>query len=144
MPKKVSFFILLALVAFALHFVWEWAHLPLYQGYEALGSGLPLVAYATLGDVMYTLFAVLLVALFKRRLLWPREARAGDYAGLAILGLLIALFVEYKGLYLHRWAYTAAMPLALGVGLSPLLQMTILLPLSVGLTALLARQLRIY
>jgi amino acid transporter len=91
---------------------------------------LPLVAFATLGDVAYALGAVLLAALFKRRYGWLADARASDYAGLAILGFCIALLVEYKALALHRWAYTSAMPLVLGVGLSPLLQMTILVPLS--------------
>lgn len=142
--KEVTSFALLAASAFVLHAVWEWLHLPLYAGYEALGTGPGLVFMATLGDVAYTLGAVLLVALLKRKLLWISSANAADYAGLAIVGFVVALLVEYKALALHRWAYTAAMPIVFGVGLSPLLQMTILLPLSVGITAALAKKLAIY
>jgi hypothetical protein len=43
--------------------------------------------------------------------------------------------VEYKGLMFHRWSYLPSMPIIpfLNVGASPVLQMTILLPLSLFL-----------
>ena len=133
---------LLTCVSFLLHLAWEWAHLPLYTGYEGVGGGTPIVLFATLGDVAYTLIAVLVVSLFKGRLEWLRHARPADYIGLGILGFGIALLVEYKALALHRWAYTAAMPIIFGVGLSPLLQMTLLLPFSVFIAQLLAARTR--
>jgi len=140
--KSITTFAVLAGVAFVLHFVWEMVHIPLYTGYEALGSGMSLTLLATLGDILYTLAAVLLVALFKQRLLWAHQPKPSDYVGLGVLGFCIALFVEYKALALHRWAYTAAMPLFAGVGLSPLLQMTLLLPLSVFGAQYILRKLR--
>lgn len=140
--KSAVPFVLLVAVAFILHFVWEMAHIPLYTGYEALGTGMSLTLLATAGDVLYTLAAVLLVALFKQNFKWIRAAKPSDYVGLGVLGFCIALFVEYKALALHRWAYTAAMPLFAGVGVSPLLQMTLLLPLSVFGAQYVLRKLR--
>ena len=128
--------LLLAIVSFLLHLGWESSHLSLYGGYEHLSSILPINIWASIGDVLYTLGAVLLVALLKGRLNWVREATYKDIASLAILGFFIAVFVEYKGLFLNRWHYLEAMPVipVLGVGLSPILQMIILLPISVFLT----------
>ena len=132
--QTVKTFFVLICVSALLHFVWETLHLPLYTGYGALSGGVPITVFATLGDVLYTVAAVLLVSLFKRKLEWLTAARGSDYMGLAVLGCGIAFLVEYKALALHRWAYTAAMPLIFGVGLSPLLQMTLLLPLCVFAT----------
>ena len=125
---------ILCLVSFGTQYVWELLHISLYTGYQQLGGGANITLYATLGDVLYTMAAVLLVALFKRQANWVPRALKTDYLGLALLGFCIALLVEYKALALHRWAYTAAMPLVLGVGVSPLLQMTLLLPFSVYIT----------
>ncbi len=131
-------FALLAAVAFVLHFVWERAHIGLYTGYEALEGFLPVYVFATLGDLMYTLLAVgLLMLFFGMRLL--QAPRVRQYALLAVMGLCVAIFVEVKAAMLGRWEYTSAMPLIHGLGLSPLIQMTVLLPLSVFIVARLER-----
>ncbi len=126
-------YLVLALIAAILHGTWEYLHLPLYRGYEALGTGWQIVAYATAGDIGYTLLIALVIAARKRDLSWIIGADRRDHATAAMLGFLVALFVEYKALYLHRWAYGAAMPIVpvLQVGLSPLAQMTILTPLAI-------------
>lgn len=127
----------LALVSAALHGGWEHAHVSLYTGYEALGWGMPIVVFATAGDVLYICGAVLVLSLVTHTSLLqvpvlPRYV----YGMLGLVGILIALFVEYKAFYLERWEYTEFMPIVplLGVGLSPLLQMSMLLPLSVYIT----------
>jgi hypothetical protein len=129
----------LAAISFLLHIAWERLHIVLYTGYEALEGVLPVFLLATLGDVMYTLLAATAFALVKRDLTWVRRAGMGDYAVLALLGFFIAIFVEYKAMLLGRWAYTDAMPLIYGFGLSPLLQMTVLLPLTVYITTVVLR-----
>ena len=132
-----TMYILLAFVAAALHFIWESLHIHLYTGYESLGGGIPITAYATAGDVIYTVAAVLAVAAFKRKLDWMRDATRANFASLAIIGFCIACFVEYKALVFDRWAYTWDMPIIplLNIGLSPMLQMAILLPMSVWLAS---------
>lgn len=132
--------VLIAMVAGAMHLVWESAHVSLYGGFEHL-TNLPIVFYATIGDIGYTIGAVLLLSLFRgnvRRLSMPSVK---DLAGLAVFGAMIALFVEYKALALGRWFYLDAMPIIplLDVGLTPILQMVILLPLSVWVAALIFR-----
>jgi hypothetical protein len=123
----------LAGVAFLLHALWEHTHLPLYQGYEGISGSLPVWLYATLGDVGYTLLIALLFAVAKRNIGWIRGARPFDFFLLACVGFLVALGVEYKAMLLARWVYTDAMPIVWDFGVSPLVQMALLLPLSIYL-----------
>lgn len=134
---------LLVLISGALHLVWENTHVGLYTGYDTLGGGLPITVWATIGDIHYTLAAFALASLFKHGIEWIRDIRWHDLLGLACLGFFIALYVEYKALALSRWAYLPEMPIVPGfeVGLSPVLQMMILLPLTVAIVALLERRL---
>ena len=123
-------YILLALLAFSCHLVWEKSHIPLYRGYESLGTGWRLALWATSGDVLYTLLIALVVATALKRLDWFVSPTARQLVCAALLGLLVALFVEYKALYLHKWVYGPEMPIIplIHVGLSPILQMTLLTP----------------
>jgi hypothetical protein len=132
--------ILLSVVAFVLHLFWESAHVSLYGGFEHITT-MPITFYASLGDVLYTLGAVLMIALFKGRADWFTELHWNDLTGLALVGFCIALFVEYKALAFDSWFYLDAMPIIpiFEVGLSPIVQMTILLPLSVWVASRLAR-----
>lgn len=130
-------YIILIIVTFLLHLIWENAHISLYGGYEALPFSDHITIFATVGDVAYTLFAVLLFALFKKNSNWFNETKSRDYILLAVLGFLISLFVEYKALILGKWFYLSAMPIIplLNVGLSPIVQMTILLPFTVYISS---------
>ena len=123
---------LIALASFLLHLAWESLHVQLYTGYEHWTRGVPVVLLATIGDVLYTLGAFALVSGFKGSFDWLRDATRQDYMMLVTLGFLMALFVEYKGLALQRWHYVPDMPLIpiLNVGLSPIVQMALLLPLT--------------
>jgi amino acid transporter len=138
------YYALLAVIAGVLHGAWEYLHLPLYTGYETLGSGWQLVAFATVGDIGYTFFITFALAFYRRRIDWLAHPCKNDYLLSAGLGCTVALFVEYKALFLHRWSYAAAMPIIplLHVGLSPILQMMLLTPLAIWLTrvALYARR----
>lgn len=120
----------LVLAAFLTNALWESIHLPLYTGYEHLGTGWRLILWATAGDVLYTCLIVGFVFLCSGK---NPSWRLSQYTALGIGGFVCALLVEYKAMALHKWAYTTMMPTFLHVGLSPLLQLTILVPLSVYL-----------
>lgn len=132
----------LLVISFALHFGWEWWHVGLYRSYGHWTLGFPVILLATIGDALYSLAAFALACSFKKSSAWVRDASFADYCALVALGFFIALFVEYKGLFLDRWEYTPDMPIIpiFGVGLSPVLQMTLLLPLSVWFVSLFDRR----
>lgn len=136
-----------AAVAGVLNFAWEWAHMGLYGGCNTETTGIFIMsAWATAGDIMYVVGAVLLASLFKRNISWIKSPHIYDIVGLASIGLGIALYVEYKALVFGTWFYLDAMPIIpwFEVGLSPVAQMTILLPLSVVVTALIWKYIQRY
>lgn len=133
MRKLIKFAAALVVASFTFNTVWEYLHLPLYTGYEHLGTGWPLILWATSGDVLYTLLIVGFV------FLCFTEDSPRRYVALGIGGFLCAMFIEHKALVLHKWAYTTEMPTLWGVGLSPLLQLTLLIPLSVYVAGRLTR-----
>lgn len=124
------------LIAAALHLAWEAAHYRLYSGYEHL-TRMPVYLWATMGDIAYAAATFFLLGLLRPENEWLAESATVDFAALALVGCLVALCVEYKALYLHRWQYRSAMPIIpfFGVGLSPIAQMTLILPLSAFLAA---------
>jgi hypothetical protein len=133
---------LCAILTLLFHGMWEHAHIVLYTGYGAMEGVLPVWLLATLGDLVYTLVIILIISAAKRGFGWIGNATTTDLFAAAVLGFLVALMVEYKGLYLGRWEYLLSMPIVpfLGVGLSPLLQMTLLTPLSLFLTRLITHR----
>ncbi len=130
-----------AVVGFVLHLLWERSHIGLYTAYEKMEGVLPVYLFATIGDIVYMLGAILLVGIIKGDTLWLLSARPTDFLVLIFFGFAIALFVEYKALALERWAYGPSMPMIswLHVGLTPILQMSILLPLSAWCTKLIGK-----
>lgn len=107
------FFATTVLAGFVLNEIWEMAQMPAYV--ETAGhpwtSTLGLCTRAAVGDVGIIL---------------------GIYATAAVLGLAYAALVEHAALTAGRWSYTERMPVGsvLGAGLWPLLQMTLLPPLT--------------
>lgn len=133
--KTASAYGVLVLVAIVLHLAWERTHVVLYTGYGDLGAPLPVWLYATAGDALYTLFGAGIAVLAGISPTASRAWSVSEYAFLASIGACIAACVEYKAQYLGLWSYTPAMPIIpfTSLGLSPLLQMTLLLPLSLFL-----------
>ena len=131
------FFAALALAAFCLNWPWEMAQMGAYV--EMAGRGwwdvlLP-CTQAALGDVALT-FAVWAVgALAAADVCWGMTGRWNVYLVAALLGGARALAYEWKALGSGRWHYTDRMPVlpVLGVGLWPLLQLMLLVPLALGL-----------
>jgi hypothetical protein len=131
----------IAAIAFLFHLAWERVHIRLYTNYDAMKGILPVHVLATIGDVAYTLCAVFFVAILKRDVVWfLSPVSTADIFLLAGLGFCLALFVEYKALYFKKWEYLPSMPIIpyLHVGLSPIAQMTVLLPVTVCIAAALS------
>lgn len=92
---------------------------------------------ATLGDVAITLGICGIGALSTGRLQWGLEKKWNVYATAALLGAACAAAIEWRALAFGRWSYTDQMPIVLfvGVGLWPLLQLTLLVPIALWIAA---------
>ena len=90
-----------------------------------------------MADAAITIVIYAVVALVMKRWSWPLQATWKHYVAVAVLGAVAAVVIEKVILLFGFWDYTSRMPLApvLGVGLCPILQMMLLVPLALGIAA---------
>jgi hypothetical protein len=133
------FFAATALASFVLNEIWEMAQMAAYveTAEHSWAGTLRLCTRAAVGDVGIVLGIYTAGALAAGDLRWGLRGRWNTYVTVAVLGLVYAALVEHAALAAGRWSYTERMPLVswLDAGMWPLLQMTLLPPL----TFLLAR-----
>jgi hypothetical protein len=128
------YFAAMVLVSFVLNEIWEMAQMSAYV--ETAGvtwtSTLALCTRAAVGDVGIILGISAAGALAAGDPGWGLRNRWNIYATAAVLGLVYATLVEHSALAAARWSYTTSMPVVpvLAAGLWPLLQMTLLPPLT--------------
>lgn len=132
-----SFFLALFLGAFGLNWLWETVQMGAYA--QTADRPWPAVALLhivpSLGDVAITFAIYGVGALAAGKLRWGTTRMWNAYATAALLGGASAVAVEWKALASGRWSYTELMPVVpvLDVGLWPLLQLTLLVPLALWL-----------
>lgn len=128
------FFAATVLTGFVLNEIWEMAQMSAYV--ETAGrsrtSTLGLCTRAAVGDVGIILGIYATGALAAGDLGWGLHGCWNIYATAGVLGLAYAALVEHAALAAGRWSYTERMPIVsvLGAGLWPLLQITLLPPLT--------------
>ena len=128
------FSIITVSAGFVLNEIWEMAQMSAYA--ETAGrswlSTLGLCTRATVGDLEIILGIYAAGALSAGDIFWGLHARWNNYVTTAVLGLAYAAMVEHAALSSGRWSYSESMPVVpwFGAGLWPLLQMTILPPLT--------------
>jgi hypothetical protein len=128
------FFAATVLASFVLNEIWEMVQMPAYV--ETAGrswtSTLALCTRAAVGDVGIILGICAAGALAAGDPGWGLRNHWNIYATAAVLGLACATLVEHAALAAGRWSYTEHMPVVpiLAAGLWPLLQMTLLPPLT--------------
>ncbi len=127
-----SYFIALFFATFGLNWLWEIVQMPAYA--ETAGRSFSPIALAhmvpSLGDVALTFAVYGVCALAAGR--WRPAGSWTEYVAAALLGGAIAVAYEWKALASGWWSYSNRMPVVpwLGVGLWPLLQLTLLVPLA--------------
>lgn len=124
--KELFFLGKVFLLSYLLNFLWESIHAYLfYAGHQdySLGFYFRMVGYAAFMDGLLILLLYLIVAFFLREFLWKRKE---GYALFFFLGLILAAGIEYHAVYLAgKWSYNAFMPTLFGIGVSPLLQLSV-------------------
>ena len=134
-----SFFIALFLASFGLNWLWETVQMGAYaqMADRSWYSIAILHIVPTLGDVAITFFVCGVGSLAAGQLRWGTTGRWNVYATAAFLGGACAVAVEWKALAVGRWSYGDRMPVVpvLNVGLWPLLELTLLVPLALCVAA---------
>ncbi len=129
------FFVAAVSSAFVLNEIWEMAQMSAYveTADRSWTDTLGLCTSAAIGDVGIILAIYAAGALAAADPGWGLRVRWNVYATAALLGLIYGALVERMALATGRWSYTERMPVVamIGAGLWPLLQMTLLPPLTI-------------
>jgi hypothetical protein len=130
----------LLLVALPLNFAWEMLQAPAFTGMPADWlAATSVCAQAAVGDGMIALVLFGLGVLAFRDRRWFAPPRLGRYGGLVLAGIGVQVAVERVMVHgLDRWGYSSRQPVipVLDVGLLPVLQAVVLLPLTFWVLAL--------
>ncbi len=123
----------LAIRGAGLNGIWEFLHSPLYADH---GRDAWYVIWTRLhctgGDVLILLCAFWVTSAVFRTRHWLRQPRLGQVVLCTAVGLGYTVLSEwYNTRVAGTWAYTPAMPLLLGIGVSPLLQWLVIPPLAI-------------
>ena len=125
---------ILAIVAFGLNLLWEGIQMSAYSSLDEIFMLTKIIIHilASLADALITLGAFLLVALIRWKVRWWLAARFQDFLIFAVFGAISATLIELVAINRGIWSYGGSMPIVplLKIGLLPLLQLTILLPIA--------------
>lgn len=134
--------LVLTLVSFALRWAWEEAQCrPFFVHAEPLHGHLGMFR-AVVGDVVMTWIAYGFVAVVSRDWHWiARTWGRRHWIAIAVLALAMSIGLERYALATGRWSYTPVNPLVPGIGVSvvPILQLLLLFPAALGVTAAVLR-----
>lgn len=116
-----------ALLTLPMFAAWELAHAPLYTLWVERGAaaGVRAALHCTLGDALIAGSSALAGVVATAAV--PALRTCGRMAASVLaVGMLATMVIEWISVYqLGRWAYRESMPLVFGIGLSPLLQWTV-------------------
>jgi len=121
----INIFIEIFLVGFFINLLWEVCHSQLYETCInlPLKEYVPLIIKASLKDGFFvTLFYWITVLIFRNVNILENH---GQLLVFLLIGLIFAFIDERVSVKLKRWQYSRSMPTILGVGITPLLEISL-------------------
>ncbi|MEW5745077.1 MAG: hypothetical protein AB1805_06545 [Nitrospirota bacterium] len=115
--------------SYVFNFVWESLHAAfLYERHASFMAVkyVRMVVYVSAIDGALIVGIYFMVMLLWRDMLWICSMGGKHLSAVFIAGLAIAFLIEYRKVFLlGAWSYTPLMPTLFGIGLSPLLQLSV-------------------
>ncbi|NNE68460.1 MAG: hypothetical protein HKN33_17975 [Pyrinomonadaceae bacterium] len=129
--KSRNFYWVLFAVGFALNLVWELSQMQYFTALSEIGYP-KAVLFCTLASVVDGVAVVSIFIVLENLF----DNGRGDYVIAAALGGLTAVLFELAAKKLGLWTYAASMPVIpfIEVGLLPMIQLLLLVPLSIFVT----------
>lgn len=115
------------LFSYLLNFVWEsWHGVFLYEEHNVAAAKYVLMMNSvSFMDAVIITGIYFITALVSRDIFWLKEWNSARITVFVSIGGIVAVAIECMAVYVLRaWGYNASMPLVLGIGLSPLLQLS--------------------
>ncbi|MFH1311607.1 MAG: hypothetical protein ABIJ00_00095 [Candidatus Eisenbacteria bacterium] len=137
-PTEVALIVILVFaLSFVFNFVWEALHsVYLFEDHDFSSERyVMMVISASARDGLIILAMYFGVSAASRKFLWVSRREMKWVLSFVLLGLIVAAVLEYRAVYLKGiWAYNFHMPTLLGIGVSPLVQISITGILAIGIT----------
>lgn len=130
MKNKFKLLLAVFVISFFLNLLWENLHSLLYDWNKfPLENNVHFYAYRILKsafiDGLIITFIFLVNSVFRKELNWINKIKKRDYFLFIFLGLIFAIAIEIKAKIFNTWSYNQYMPLIFGIGLTPLIQLSI-------------------
>ncbi|GEM_PF-1852161 len=124
---------IVAVTSLVLHGIWEYVACGIFYAYGEIENMNRLMVEATIGDVGIALLIFNLLLLLRKDLKYKLTIK--DYLIVVLYGIIGAYYFETRALSIDRWVYNSGMTIipVLNVGLIPVLQLVILIPISLFL-----------
>lgn len=127
--KKILFVLsMIFLFAYLLNFSWEAYHAVYLYAEHNLPAEIyvPMLIYVSTMDGLVIIFLYLVLSWFYKSFIWIGNLKLKNGAAFFLLGLIVAVIIEYRAVYIHgRWSYNPNMPTVWGIGISPLVQLSL-------------------
>lgn len=123
--------------AFLFNSLWEALHaVYLYEEHDFNASKyVPMVLYVSYRDSLLILGTYLGVSIIWLNIFWIRVFTRSRAVVFSVIGIAVGAAIEYLAVfYFHRWMYKESMPTVVGIGISPLLQLSVTGLMAVWLT----------
>ena len=117
--------------------IWEYVVCGTFYNTEVIDNMTLLMIQATIGDVGITLLIFNFLLLINRNLRWKMDVK--DLSIIVLYSFAAAAFFESRALWVNRWSYSEDMSyfIGSGIGLIPVLQLVLLLPISISIETIL-------
>lgn len=133
--------------SFLFHLLWENLQMPLYANAAPFREHFWICLKATAtGDMLFMITIYGALAVVHQNAFWISHralfAHPATWTIALLVGFLLAVGMELWAVYVdYRWAYAEAMPMVpvLGIGLTPVLQMMLIPPMTLLLSRSLTR-----
>ncbi|GAA0178297.1 hypothetical protein SH2C18_13720 [Clostridium sediminicola] len=144
MNKLLKKLIIITIISFIFHSIWEYWACTIFYGMDTTVLTSPLMWSAIFGDIMTTIILYLLLSLTNKSFNWIiNKWQLKEYIIIILYSLFLSFYFEISALYTGRWSYSNNMPLlpSTNIGIIPVIQFLILLPLTLYITKLIALKL---
>lgn len=117
-----------AVTSFVLNFVWELVQGPLYEGFEYDLKHISFCALASIADMLMVFILLFAFGLIYKNVFWIKSMDVNKVLLLMFVGFSGAILAEVLHTLRGDWSYAYTMPLlpVVDVGISPVIQFTIL------------------
>jgi hypothetical protein len=125
---SVLTFAVIFVISLVLNYIWESMHEAfLYKVFKCEeDSYIMMILEAAVVDASIILGIYFGVAVLWRDVLWLWSMKGAQLLSAGIAGIIIAAAIEVGGvLVLKEWSYLPSMPTIFGIGLSPLIQLSV-------------------